>query len=184
MTNFVRLGSVVSASEQRVVLSSLRNARSTGSHTMAYCGVTVSVFELRKLLEKMRPRCLWNRRKLLALAEFRRCLRQLGLEFRPDILHLSEGGCWMKQSFNSRILCNKSVSLPILFFVERAGCASLWESPIPIAMTASSRIGFWGNSQTRQADESVRLYTSRSLVCTVVVLSVVLFSVCVHAALL
>ena len=86
MTNFVRLGSVVSAFEQRVVLSSLRNARSTGSHTMAYCGVTVSVFELRKLLEKMRPRCLWNRRKLLALAEFRRCLRQLGLEFRPDIL--------------------------------------------------------------------------------------------------
>ena len=51
-----------------------------------------------------------------SLAEFRRCLRQLGLEFRPDILHLSEGGCWMKQSFNSRILCNKSVSLLILIF--------------------------------------------------------------------
>ena len=53
-----------------------------------------------------------------------------------------------------------------------------------MAMTASSRIGFRSNSQMRQADESVRLYTSRSLVCTVVVLSVVLFSVCVHAALL
>ena len=31
-----------------------------------------------------------------SLAEFRRCLRQLGLEFRADILgeYLSEGGCW------------------------------------------------------------------------------------------
>ena len=31
-----------------------------------------------------------------SLAEYRRCLRQLGLEFRPDILgeYLSEGGCW------------------------------------------------------------------------------------------
>ena len=31
-----------------------------------------------------------------SLAEFRRCLRQLGLEFRQDILeeYLSEGGCW------------------------------------------------------------------------------------------
>ena len=114
--------------------------------------------------------------------------------------HLFEGGCWnaptpkrrcqvahvlgTKQSRNSGRLCNESVSLPNLFLVETAGCASLWESPIPIAMTASSRIGFRSNSQTRQADESVKLYTSRSSVCTVVVLSVVLFSVCVHAALL
>ena len=160
------------------------------------------MFELRKLLEKMRPRCPCNRRKLLALAEFRRCLRQLGLEFRPDILreHLFEGGCWnastpkrrcqlahvwgTEQSQNSGRLCNESVSLLVLFFVERAACASLWESPIPVAMTASSRIGFGSNPQMRQADESVRLYTSRSLVCTVVVLSVVLFSVCVHVALL
>ena len=53
-----------------------------------------------------------------------------------------------------------------------------------MAMTASSRIGFRSNSKMRQADETVRPHSFGSTVCTVVVLSVVLFSVCVHVAML
>ena len=100
------------------------------------------------------PADVWTHQ--FSLTEFRRCLRQLELEFRPDSLgeYLSEGGCWNAPTSkgagqlahggalsNPATLegsaMNQCVSAnPELF--EGAACATLWKSPIPMAMTTSS----------------------------------------------
>ena len=89
-------------------------------------------------------------------SEFTRLLRLLGVSF-PDktyIDSLSEGWCWNVQTPMRRcqVAIGGALSNPVTLgdsamnqcvhaypgFFEGAACASLWESPIPMAMTASS----------------------------------------------